>query len=260
MKVQKTMDNNLNELMGLKNYVNSLIEMVLSEQEDLNKLPLNDLKDIMTSKSGDEEYSNDYFYNTKEFKDIENQRANLSGFTKRFRPSVEKELINKQFTPMDDYNRKDKKNVIGNKSFYDIHDNISDRDNGKNYWGISDNDDPDYRESIKRIKEKKDAELARIPSAKHKSHAEVAAEAKAIEIEKNKPNQNNSQRIIPNINNNPNQNNSQRIIPNINNNNPNKTAMVAGAAGIASLGVAGYAAYKLAKKRKAEKQKDKNKG
>ena len=236
------MNNNLNELMELKNYVNYLIEMVLSEQDDLNKIPLNDLKDIMTSKSGDMDYSDHYFYNTKEFKDIQKQRDNLSGFTKIFRPSVEKELIHKQFTPLDDYNEKVKKNEkIGNIRYYDIHDNIYDRDNGKKYWGIRDNDNPDYRESIKRIKEKKDAELARIPSAKHKSHAEVAAEAKAIEIEKNKPNQNNSDRIIP---------------TNINNK-PNKISMVAGAAGIAGLGVAGYAAYKLAKKRKAEKEKAK---
>lgn len=244
----------MKELMELKNYVNYLIEMVLSEQEDLNKIPLNDLKDIITGRASDENYADNHFRNTQQYKDIKKQRENLSGFTKYFRPNLDSELEKKLYKPMVDYsNEQDKKMIIGDKSYSDIALNIKERDNDKYYDGrpkgkysggnLIVDPNSEYQKSIKRIKEKTDAELARIPSAKHKSHAEVAAEAKSIEIEKNKPHQNISDRIIPNAI-----------------NKQNKISMVAGAAGLAGLGVAGYAAYKLAKKRKLEKEKAKNKG
>ena len=186
------MNNNLNELMELKNYVNYWIEMVLSEDQ---KIPDEDLLKRVISSDSDRKYIGVMPGNAttnKAFVDaaLETQALGL-GYIARNGGS----------------------SVVSNEL------NLRDK-----------------------MKKEQEAELSKIPSAKIRTQAQVANDAKNDAFKKRLKNYNNSPKAI---------------VDDVVRKAGEHKGALAGAAGVAGLGVAGYAAYKLAKKKKLEKAKNK---
>jgi hypothetical protein len=245
------MNNNLNELMELKNYVNYLIEMVLSEEEEVTRDKFNKTIDDYISSTSDRNYATDIAYSDKTQDPYLVKKAR-EAVTFKASPDNPPSIANK-----------DTENYVKVNKMLDTTHNPNDKESLTNFKYDTRQNAIKYRKQ--ELAKKQQEELSKIPSANQNPYQnmynltpdERKKEAFAQRLGKYKGS--NKQKIDDIKREIPERLNNLKDLAKSAYNNPkgyisaNKGAL-AGAAGVAGLGLAGYAAYKLAKKKKKEKE------
>lgn len=284
------MNNNLNELMELKNYVNNLIEMVLSEEEkqkELKQIPRAYTNDPLGIKN---KHNNPYI------DEIIRKTDNTTRVAPEIKPATDKLISNasnygqfgmkniqkvndrdpvlKQFKHMDNMGEKDP--ILNNmtkktgdklqKSFTkgenqittDLQKKAIDWEQDRAFNKPINGPIPLKTTNLDKMTPEymRDSTNLLSQKAKAKQHDEMISKLqKDRAFDERNNNYNSSLKgRIDNLGRGI-RNKAQAVHDELSSIDHDAPAFAAGAAGVAGLGLAGYAAYKLAKKRKAEKEK-----